>query len=123
MTERFVKKTSNPDEYWIRERCYIREIVNTPEINAWSLAETRVEPGVTTELHHLDVHETYVISEGSGLMEVNDEPPATVGPGDIIDIPAGMSQRITNNGKTDLRFLCVCRPRFTPDCYHGLESN
>lgn len=45
-----------------------------------------------------------------------------VGPGDTIEIPAGVSQRISNTGDIDLEFQCVCVPRFTPDCYKSLEE-
>ena len=57
-------------EIWTRERCYIREIVNDPEIQQFSLAEARVEPGTTTELHRLDVDEWYVLVRGEGSVTV-----------------------------------------------------
>ena len=118
-----VRKAGNTDEFWIRERCFVREITNTPDIPVFSLAETRVEPGITTELHRLAVDEWYVLSSGRGRMEVGDEDPVEVGPGDIVEIPAGTAQRIFNHGDEDLVFLCVCLPRFTPDCYESLESD
>lgn len=118
-----VRKAGNSDEFRTRERCFIREITNSPDIPAFSLAESRVEPGVTTELHRLAVDEWYILSAGSGTMEVGDEGPVVVGPGDVVEIPAGTPQRITNRGDADLTFLCVCLPRFTPDCYESLETD
>lgn len=118
-----VHKAGNTDEFWLRERCFVREITNTSDIPAFSLAVTRVEPGVTTELHRLDVDEWYILSSGSGMMEVGGDDPIEVGPGDIVEIPAGISQRITNRGDVDLLFTCVCLPRFTPDCYESLETD
>lgn len=118
-----VHKTSLQDEFWIRERCYIREIVNTPDIREFSLAETRVEPGVTTELHKLGVKEWYILNKGSGLMEVDGQAAREISSGDIVEIPAGVSQRITNTGDDDLIFQCVCMPRFTPDCYESMEDD
>ena len=109
-------------EFWTPERCFIREIVNSPDIADFSLAETRVEPGVTTELHKLSVDEWYIILSGEGQMEVSGNPPYTVVPGDVVAIPAETSQRIHNDGHVDLLFQCVCLPRFTPDCYVSLES-
>ena len=109
-------------EYWIRERCYIRELVNDPEIAEFSLAVARVEPGVITELHSLSVAEWYVVMEGSGEVEVDGEKRA-VGPGDVVSIPADTPQRIQNTGETDLRFQCVCLPRFSPDSYKVLEGS
>ena len=108
-------------EKWYRERCHIREVVNTPAIGAFSLAETRVEPGVCTELHSLDVDEWYVIKSGTGRMEINGEPWFDVSPGDVVPIAAGLSQRIENSGDRDLRFTCVCLPRFRVDGYTPLE--
>ena len=48
--------------------------------------------------------------------------PALVGVGDVIIIPEGASQKITNTGQTDLVFYCVCTPRFTEDCYFDDEA-
>jgi mannose-6-phosphate isomerase-like protein (cupin superfamily) len=108
-------------EFRIRERCYIRELVNDPEIPEFSLATARVEPGVTTELHCLSVDEWYVVTDGTGEVEVGGEKRA-VGPGDVVAIPAGTPQRISNSGAGDLRFQCVCLPRFSPDGYEALEE-
>ena len=110
------------EEVWMRERCFIREIVNSPDIQDFSLAQTRVEPGVTTELHKLSVKEWYIILSGQGQMEVGSKPAYTVVPGDIVAIPAETSQRIHNDGDVDLLFQCVCLPRFTLDCYVSLEG-
>ena len=104
-----------------RERCHVRERLNDPAVPDVSLADCRVEPGVRTELHRLSVAECYVIVEGQGLVEIGDEPPARVGAGDLVVIAAGSSQRIRNTGTGDLRFQCICRPRFTPACYEPLE--
>lgn len=118
-----IYKAENPDEILSRERCFVREIANTPDIPSFSLAETRVEPGITTELHRLDVNEWYLMKTGRGMMEFGGEIPVEVGPGDIVEIPAGTSQRISNHGEVDLIFLCVCLPRFTPEGYEPLETD
>lgn len=109
-------------ETWTSERCFIRERLNDPSVSDVSLAETRVEPGVTTELHRLTVNEWYIMSSGIGLMEVGDEEPFRVGPGDVVVIPADTSQRISNTGDEDLLFQCICMPRFTPESYESLEQ-
>ena len=44
-----------------------------------------------------------------------------ISPGDVVVIPAGIAQQVTNNGRSDLIFYCICTPRFTPDCYESLE--
>lgn len=109
-------------EFWTRERCFIRELVNDSEIREFSLAEARVEPGVRTELHELAVDEWYVIMSGAGLMELGGKPAFAVGPGDVIAVPAGTSQRLENTGSADLLFQCICLPRFTADAYRSLEG-
>ena len=110
-----------PREFWSSERCFITELLNTDTIPETSIARTRVEPGVTTQLHTLSVFEWYVIESGSGVMYVSSEAPKKVRAGDVVTIPKYESQKIENNGDTDLVFLCVCAPRFTPDCYTSLE--
>ena len=111
------------EETWTRERCYITELVNEDSIAAFSLAIARVEPGVTTELHRLSVDEWYVIRSGQGLMEVGSKPPTPVTEGDVVAIPRGVSQRISNSGDSDLVFECICLPRFTPDAYEPVEED
>lgn len=117
-----IVRSANTREYWTRERCHIRELVNDPAIQDFSLAQARVEPGVRTELHKLAVNEWYVIKSGSGRMEVGGKPWADVTAGDFIAIPAGTSQRIENTGVDDLIFECICLPRFTVDAYESLEE-
>ena len=113
----------NGEEILTGERLYVRERLNDPSVPEVSLADCRVEPGVTTELHRLDVAEWYVIIDGSGLMEVGERKPFAVGPGDSVEIQRGVAQRITNTGDTDLLFQCVCLPRFTQECYRSLEED
>jgi mannose-6-phosphate isomerase-like protein (cupin superfamily) len=110
-------------EFLTPERCYISELFNRTDAPAVSLALARVEPGVTTQLHALhDTHEHYFIVEGSARIEVGTNTPSLVKRFDVVAISPGTPQRITNIGKTDLLFLCVCSPRFEPSVYKDLES-
>ena len=110
-------------EYFTEERCYITEICNSPISPDGSLAIARVPAGVTTQLHYLNgINETYIIIEGEGEVEV-DESFYLVSTGDQVAIPAGVSQRITSLGQNDLRFYCLCVPRFLPDAYVNLEED
>lgn len=115
-----MKKKAKP-EVWTDERCFIAEIMNDDCWPELSIARCRVEPGVTTQLHVLTVHEVYVIEEGTGRMRIGDLPPFDVAAGDAASIPAGDSQSITNTGSGDLIFTCVCTPRFSQKCYTSLE--
>lgn len=118
----FVTSKSKPRaEAWTRERCFITELMNSAGQPEVSLARARVEPGVTTELHSLSVSEWHVVEAGSGLMRVADNEPFVVCPGDVVAIEKHVAQQITNTGETDLVFLCVCVPRFSPECYESLE--
>ncbi len=114
-------KGGNRREFLTRERVHITERLNDAAVPQVSLADARVEFGVTTELHSLDVREFYVIRSGLGMMEVGGEDSFQVGPGDSVVIPAGVSQRITNTGREDLHLECVCIPRFTAASYRPLE--
>lgn len=113
---------ANREEYFFKEGCYIVEILNTPVDPRLSVARARVEPGVTTRWHWLeDIEERYLILEGVGRVEVGNEEPRTVRAGDLVSIPAGCRQRITNTGDDDLLFLALCTPRFQVDAYHAME--
>ena len=115
-------KAKNGVEFPTRERVFITERLNDPTVPGLSLADARVEPGVTTELHRLSVNEWYVLQKGTGMMEVGGGEPYAVGPGDTVVIPSGVSQRITNTSDGNLLLQCICVPRFTPDCYEALEN-
>lgn len=110
-------------EYFFAEGCFIIEWWNTLADPGVSVARARVDPGVTTRWHRVrDVAERYLILEGQGRVEVGDRPPEAVGPGAVVFIPPGARQRIANTGNTDLIFLAVCTPRFTPACYEDLAE-
>lgn len=122
MSSEFLVPQAGPAEYWTDERCYITELCNTSALPDGSLAIARVEPGITTQLHSLTgVTETYIVIEGTGLMEV-DRQQFRISPGDQVVIPAGASQRVTAGDDGDLRFYCLCTPRFYPASYVNLEA-
>ena len=122
MDEAVIRADSRAEYFW-PERCYILEMSNSESDPQVSLARCRVEAGVTTVLHRLrGVDERYIVQEGRGRMEVGDIPPAEVRAGDVVLVPAGTRQRITNTGAEDLVFLCVCSPRFRAECYESLEE-
>lgn len=108
-------------EFATPEGCFITEVSNSPDDPGLSIARARVAPGVTTQWHRLAATtERYVILEGSGRVEIGDQPAEDVRPGDVVLIPPACRQRITNTGSADLVFLAICTPRFTNDCYESL---
>jgi mannose-6-phosphate isomerase-like protein (cupin superfamily) len=119
-----IVKSDELKEYLTPERCFIYENcgISTENLNV-SIARARVEPGVSTKTHHLiGVQEIYLITQGQGKVNIESIDPANVKEGDTVIIPAGKKQRITNTGKTDLIFYCICTPAFTQDCYHDDEA-
>jgi mannose-6-phosphate isomerase-like protein (cupin superfamily) len=109
------------EEFSTPERCSILESWNDESDRAVSIARARVEPGVTTQLHTVTVDERYLIVEGRGVVAIGDLADEEVRPGDVVVIPAGTPQQITNTGTVDLVFYCVCSPRFTSEGYAALE--
>lgn len=104
-------------EFYTDERCHIIEIHNRPEDDTCSIARARVAPGVTTRLHSLrEIAERYVVIEGEGRAEIGGAP-VNLRPLDVVTIPPGVKQRITNTGRRDLVFLCICTPRFRQSAY------
>ena len=118
-----VRKMEAAAEFATAERCYINELSNSGDDEAASIARARVPPGVTTRWHRLDgIAERYVVVEGRGSVEVGDVPAREVAPGDVVLIPPGWRQRITNTGGADLVFLAICTPRFRAEAYVDLEA-
>ena len=110
-------------EFLTPEGCWILESWNNEGDSAVSIARARVTPGTTTQWHSLQgVEERYLIVAGSGAMRIGTLAAAPVGPGDIVVIPAGTPQQITNDGRSDLIFYCICTPRFSPGCYQPLAG-
>jgi mannose-6-phosphate isomerase-like protein (cupin superfamily) len=119
----YIRFADPDEEYFFIEGCHILELSNTPDDPEASIARARVEPGVTTRLHRLQgVTERYVMLEGRGLVRVRDEAPQEVGPGDVVTIPPLCPQQITNAGSSDLVFLAICTPRFTPEAYEDIDD-
>jgi mannose-6-phosphate isomerase-like protein (cupin superfamily) len=117
-----VKKTDLSEEYYFHEGCFITEYSNSDDDEDCSIARARVKTGKVTKWHSLEnTTERYVIVAGTGLVEVGVDTSEHVASGDVVIIPAGVRQRITNNGSEDLVFLAICTPRFQPENYTDLE--
>ena len=118
-----IKKQNLKNEFYTAEKCFITELSNTPDDADMSIAQARVEPGVTTRRHRLKrTAERYFIVSGKGIVEIGKLPPREVTAGDVVLIPPMCPQRITNVGTDDLIFLAICTPRFTQDIYEDVED-
>ena len=90
----------------------IRELHHT---ELQSLAEATLEPGQATERHyHRATEEIYVVTKGSGELEVDGER-RRVRPGDAVLIPPGAWHTLDNDGTSELTILCMCAPPYSHD--------
>jgi len=122
MKAKIVKHNPN-DEFYTEEKCFIVDASNSGDDNDMSIACARVEPGITTKWHYLEgIDERYLIISGKGKVEIGDLEPELVKSGDIVLVPAGVRQRITNTADDDLVFYCICSPRFSRECYRVLNE-
>ena len=118
-----IKVNAATPEYFFAEGCFITELSNSDDDPEVSIARARLEPGQTTRWHYLRAtSERYVVLQGAGLVEVDALPAQQVSGGDVVIIPAQARQRISNTGTTDLVFLAICSPRFTPGAYIDAED-
>ncbi len=105
-------------EFKTEEQCHIVELQNNPADQTCSIARARVMPGVTTSLHKLNgIVERYVILSGVGEVFIGGGTGQIVNAYDVVNIPQGVSQKISNKGTEDLIFLCICTPRFKQESY------
>lgn len=118
-----VKASGDAQEYFFAEGCFITELSNSAADPAVSIARARLEPGKITRWHYLrDTAERYVVLQGAGRVEIGDLPAHSVGAGDVVIIPPGVRQRISNIGADDLVFLAICSPRFSTDAYVDIQQ-
>jgi mannose-6-phosphate isomerase-like protein (cupin superfamily) len=113
-----IRRAASFSEFPTPEGCWILELANDPGDEAVSISRARVPSRQTTKWHRLRAtDERYIIVSGQGCVEIEGLPPSTVGPGDVVRIPANAAQRITNTNDVDLVFFCVCTPRFQSESY------
>jgi mannose-6-phosphate isomerase-like protein (cupin superfamily) len=90
----------------------IRELHHT---EVQSLAEAALEPGQATARHyHRLTEEIYLVTKGSGELEVDGET-RRVRPGDAILIPRGSWHTLENDGTSELLIMCMCAPPYSHD--------
>ena len=119
-----IRKFDIADEYYFAEGCFITELSNSSDDPGLSIARARLEPGKTTRWHSLaDTSERYVIMQGVGNVQLGESVSTQVSVGDVVIIPQGVPQRISNLGNVDLIFLAICTPRFEQAAYSDLESS
>lgn len=122
-TQPRIQRSQPAQEFEIAEGCAILETWNQAGDPAVSIARARVPPRVTTRLHRLEgIEERYLVIAGRGRVDIGNLSPTNVGPGDLVYIPAGCPQRITNLEDSDLIFYAICTPRFVPEAYEDIDE-
>jgi mannose-6-phosphate isomerase-like protein (cupin superfamily) len=118
-----IVRHTNLTEFSTPENCFITEMLNSEIFQNFSIAQTRVAAGNTTELHTLrNTDEAYYILSGKGEMEIGGKAVGIVNEKDIVFIPRNTSQRIKNLGDNDLLFLCICSPKFEVKNYEQINE-
>ncbi|MEN6611293.1 MAG: cupin domain-containing protein [Methanoregulaceae archaeon] len=101
----------------VMDRSILAELLHPDKVSGagnlgCSIAHAVVPTHESTLPHRLNRSmELYYILQGSGKMHIGSEQEA-VGTGQIILIPPGSTQWITNTGPGDLVFLCIVSPRW-----------
>lgn len=109
-----IQNLDRVDSFITKDGSEIRELLahRNSSIRKQSLAEARLPAGCSTTPHyHPGTEEIYYILAGQARMRIGNET-ASVGPGDAIAIPPGLTHRITNTGQELLVFLCCCAPGY-----------
>ena len=121
---KYIHKYNDSNTFSTEERCNINELFNISDDEECSIAKASVEIGISTQLHAVkNTVERYVIIDGEGEVEINHQEPVKVNALDVVTIPAGQSQKITNTGTKTLVFLCICTPQFKQENYINLEQD
>eukprot|EP01121_Diplochlamys_sp_Union-15-3_P022578 TRINITY_DN9668_c0_g1_i1.p1 TRINITY_DN9668_c0_g1~~TRINITY_DN9668_c0_g1_i1.p1 ORF type:complete len:125 (+),score=19.31 TRINITY_DN9668_c0_g1_i1:31-405(+) len=109
-------------EYFFEEeKIQVKELLN---INQWpsvSIAKCTLKSGKCTNLHKLTVDEFYTILQGKGKMRVDNQVKDVI-EDDVVTVPSGTPQQITNTGDIDLVFTVTCIPAFRPECYANVKE-
>jgi len=118
-----VYRYSEENDYFFAEGCFINELLNNADDPQVSVARARVRAGETTRWHKLnDITERYLVVAGEGEAEIGWDRVVKLRAGDVLVIPSGERQRITNTGDDVLEFLAICTPRFVPEAYVDLDE-
>ncbi|MGY8766969.1 MAG: cupin domain-containing protein [Pirellulales bacterium] len=112
-----IKNINQVEAFVTKDGSEIRELLayRNSGIRNQSLAEARLPIGASTTTHyHPKTEEIYYITQGTALMQI-DEQRQEVAVGDAIAIPPGAVHTITNTGEEELRLLCCCAPAYEHD--------
>jgi mannose-6-phosphate isomerase-like protein (cupin superfamily) len=107
-----VTSPAGVEAFTTKDGSTIRELQHTA---VQSLAEATLDPGQATERHYHRVsEEIYLMTAGSGVLEIDGET-RRVTEGDAILIPPGAWHTLENDGAEPLRLMCCCAPPYSHD--------
>jgi len=107
-----VTSPAGVEAFTTKDGSTIRELHHTA---VQSLAEATLEPGHATERHyHRASEEIYLMTAGSGVLEIDGEA-RRVSAGDAILIPPGAWHTLENDGTNQLKLMCCCAPAYSHD--------
>jgi mannose-6-phosphate isomerase-like protein (cupin superfamily) len=109
-----IRNRENVEPYVTKDKSTIWELYNPDNapVEGFSVAEADVGAGMETEAHlHKTSQEIYYILEGTGTMQLDDQP-FEVKAGDSILIPPGTPHNV-KAGENGIRILCICCPAYS----------
>lgn len=75
----------------------------------YSISHSTISPDKKSKQHKMKSSEIYYILQGKGIMHIDDET-REVSENEAVYIPPFSKQYIENNGKEELKFLCIVDP-------------
>jgi mannose-6-phosphate isomerase-like protein (cupin superfamily) len=103
------------ENFITKDGSQIRELMHPSQhhVRHQSLAEAIVPVNTETQLHkHILSEEIYHITQGEGLMTLEDEC-FSISTGDTLCISPNTAHKIKNIGSVDLKILCCCSPAYS----------
>jgi mannose-6-phosphate isomerase-like protein (cupin superfamily) len=107
-----LQSLDSAEPFTTKDGSTIRELHHTL---SQSLAEATLEPAQATARHyHGRTEEIYLVTKGSGSLEIDGER-RRVRPGDAILISPGAWHALENDGTSELIILCMCSPPYSDE--------
>jgi mannose-6-phosphate isomerase-like protein (cupin superfamily) len=121
-----VKKTiASLAEFTAGDATLIKEVLHPAHEGLpirYSLAQAKLLPGASSYPHVLENQsELYIFIQGSAKVFVGQEE-SLAEAGDIVWVPPGVRQSVTNIGTTELIFFCVVDPPWQKEDEQILED-
>jgi len=113
----YKKSLEESPEFLAGDETLLREILH-PHKDAvkigYSIAHAKLEVGKSSLPHRLNGSEVYHILEGKGVIHI-DAQSTPIQKGDTIYVPNESLQFVENSGESDLIFICIVEPAWTPE--------